>query len=192
MSEPLFGLAESDLRDVAARDALRRLVESYSRAVDRRDFVLLESLYHPGAIEEHGDMFRGSPAEYAVWVQSALARYEATAHYVVNALFVIDGDRAEGEVYKLNYHRTHRPDATEVITGSRSLDRYEKRAGRWGFTRRSITLDWATRRPADLGAYSDFAAGSPHGQPGASDLSYRLLSLFQRRDGADAKIEETS
>lgn len=174
------GLPELDAADLAAQDCLRRLVHSYSRAIDRRDFALLGRLYHPDAVEEHGDMFQGPAADYLAWVRGALARYAATAHYVANALFVVDGDRAEGEVYKLNVHRTAGPDAVETITGSRSLDRYARRHGRWAFLRRSVTLDWAVTRPVDAAAYRDFAAGSPPGVPGPDDLSYRLLTLFGR------------
>ncbi|MCA0274946.1 MAG: nuclear transport factor 2 family protein [Proteobacteria bacterium] len=175
-----MGIKEADIREIAAREALRRLVTAYSRAVDRRDFKLLRSLYHDDAFEEHGDMFVGGPDEYMVFVEKALSNYAATAHYVVNTSFEIDGDRAEGEVYKINYHRSHGPDAHEVITGSRSLDRYRRDDGEWRFLGRSITLDWSTRRAVDADAYKDFAAGSPPGQPGPDDLSYRALTLFGR------------
>ncbi|GAA2821063.1 SnoaL-like protein [Aminobacter aminovorans] len=175
-----MGIREADPAEVAAREALRRLVTAYSRAVDRRDFKLLRSLYDDEAFEEHGDMFVGGPDEYMAFVEKALSNYAATAHYVVNTSFEIDGDRAEGEVYKINYHRTHGPDAHEVITGSRSLDRYRRDDGEWRFLGRAITLDWSTRRPVDAEAYKDFAAGSPLGRPGSDDLSYQVLTLFGR------------
>lgn len=175
-----MGIREADMNDLAARDALRRLVTAYSRAVDRRDFALLRSLYHDDAHEEHGEMFVGGPDAYMTFVEKALSNYAATAHYVVNTSFEIDGDRAEGEVYKINYHRTHGPDAHEVITGSRSLDRYRRDDGEWRFLGRSITLDWSTKRSVDADAYADFAAGSPPGRPGADDLSYEVLKLFGR------------
>lgn len=175
-----MGIREADLNELTARDALRRLVTAYSRAVDRRDFKLLRSLYHDEAYEEHGDMFAGGPDEYMDFVEKALSNYAATTHYVVNTSFEIDGDHAEGEVYKINYHRTHGPDAHEVITGSRSLDRYRRDDGEWRFLGRSITLDWSTKRAVDVDAYKDFAAGSPPGQPGPNDLSYRVLTLFGR------------
>ncbi|MDH4984710.1 nuclear transport factor 2 family protein [Aminobacter anthyllidis] len=175
-----MGIRQADLNELAARDALRRLVTAYSRAVDRRDFKLLRSLYHDEAFEEHGDMFTGGPDEYMAFVEKALSSYAATAHYVVNTSFEIEGDRAEGEVYKINYHRTHAPDAHEVITASRSLDRYRRDDGVWRFLGRSITLDWSTRRAVDADAYKDFAAGSPPGRPGPDDLSYQVLTLFGR------------
>lgn len=176
-----MGFREADHAELAARDCLRRLVETYSRACDRRDFVLLRSLYHDDALEEHGAMFTGSPDDYVVWVETALANWENTAHYVTNALFEVRGDTAEGEIYKLNYHRTL--DGTEdIITGSRSLDRFARRNGEWRFLGRCVTLDFATRRPAAREAYQNFAAASPPGIPGAGDLSYSRLTLFGRAD----------
>lgn len=174
-----MGFREPDHRELAARDCLRRLVDTYSRACDRRDFVLLRSLYHDDALEEHGAMFTGSPDEYVAWVEAALSNWQATAHYVTNALFSVVGDHAEGEVYKLNYHRTL-DGAEEIVTGSRSLDRFARRDGEWRFLGRCVTLDWATRRPASGEAYENFAAASPHGAAGPADLSYGRLSLFAR------------
>lgn len=175
-----MGIREGDLGDLLAQDALRRLVTAYSRAVDRRDFALLRELYAPEAFDDHGDMYRGGVDGYVAFLRQALARYEATAHYVVQAAFVVTGDLAEGEVHKINYHREAGEAPHEVITGSRSLDRYVRRAGEWFFLRRSITLDWARRQPVDLSAYRDFAAGSPAGQAGPGDLSYRLLAGLPR------------
>lgn len=175
-----MGFAPRSAGELADIDCLSRLVTTYSRAIDRRDFALLRSLYHDDAVEVHGEIFSGSPDDYIVFVAGALARYEATAHYVVNTLFELDGDVAEGETYKINYHRTLGPDAQEVITGSRSLDRFARRGGEWQFTRRFVVLDWARMQPADAAAHADFAAGSPHGAAGAVDLSYDMLRLFGR------------
>lgn len=178
-----MGFRDADLAEVAARDSLRRLVIAYSRAADRRDFGLLRSLYHDDAREEHGNMFSGNADEYVAFVEKALSAFEATVHYVVNTAFEITGDDAEGEVHKINYHRTHGPESLEVITGSRSMDRYRRRDGEWRFMNRSITLDWSVKRPVDPAAYRDFAAGSPPGHPGPDDLSYRALTLFGRHAG---------
>lgn len=175
-----MGIAEASLHDLIARDSLRRLVTAYSRAVDRRDFALLRSLYDDEATDTHGAMFDGGADAYVAFCKRALSAYEATVHYLGNMDFAIDGDRAEGEVHKINYHRTHGPDRFEIITGSRSLDRYVRRNGEWRFLSRAITLDWARKRPVDPSAYDDIAAGSPPGHAGADDLSYRVLKAFAR------------
>jgi len=178
-----MGIREPDHAELAARDCLWRLVNTYSRAVDRRDFTLLRSLYADDALEEHGAMFTGSSDDYVAWVAGALANWSATAHYVTNALFEVKGDYAEGEIYKVSYHRTLDGD-DEIITGSRSLDRFVRRDGEWRFLGRCVTLDWAQKRPVNRAAYESFAAASPPGRPGADDLSYRRLELFARAEGS--------
>lgn len=178
-----MGIRDASMDEVVARDSLRRLVTAYSRAADRRDFALLRSLYHDDAFDQHGSMFEGGADAYVAFVEKAISAYETTVHYVVNMSFSIDGDDAEGEIHKINYHRTKAPDAYEIITGSRSLDRYQRRNGEWRFLSRSITLDWARKQPLDLSAYDDFAADSPHGKAGPDDLSYSLLTRFARHPG---------
>lgn len=175
-----MAIRECTLHEIAAKEALGRLVASYSRAVDRRDFALLQSLYAPEAFDDHGQMYQGGVAGYIAFLRQALARYQATSHYVLQTLFVVEGDQAEGEVHKINYHREFGTPGREVITGSRSLDRYVRRDGAWFFLRRSVTLDWARRCDVDPAAYEDFAAGSPHGRADAADLSYLLLQKLPR------------
>lgn len=175
-----MGTRPPALADLADLAALQSLVTAYSRAIDRRDFELLESLYHADATDSHGQMFNGGIEGYLDFVRTALSQYEKTVHYVVNTAFVLDGDRAQGEVHKINYHRTHGPAAIETTTGSRSLDHYARRDCEWRFLSRHVVIDWADKRPANPAAWDDFAAQSPRGQPGAQDASYSLLSLFQR------------
>jgi hypothetical protein len=78
--------------------ALQKLAWTYCHAVDRRDYRLLRSLYHDDAVDDHGDMFRGTPDEYIAWLPTMLAQWEATSHVITNTLFLIDGDRGEGEL----------------------------------------------------------------------------------------------
>jgi hypothetical protein len=165
---------------LADKFALQELCAKYSRAVDRRDFALLRSLYHEDSTDEHGSMFAGDGGDFVDYVSRTVTQFESTAHYITNMLFVVEGDRAEGEVYKINYHRTKPPERMEIITGSRSHDRYEKRNDVWKFMYRGITLDWARQVPVDDAAYTHFAAGSPPGQPDDTDLSYARLSMFMR------------
>ncbi|WP_281985041.1 nuclear transport factor 2 family protein [Thalassorhabdomicrobium marinisediminis] len=173
-----MGIRDGDIATLIATDSLRRLVTTYSRAVDRRDFDLLRSLYHDDADDAHGDMFDGGADAYVAFVEKALAAYEMTVHYVMNMNFVIDGDVAQGEIHKINWHRT--TTGQEIVTGSRSLDHYARRMGEWRFSRRAITLDWARKGPFDPEAHADFAARSPSGRAGPDDLSYRLLDQFKR------------
>lgn len=165
------------LQELLDKQALHDLCVAYSRAIDRRDFALLQSLYAAEAHDDHGGMFAGGTADYVAFVANALQAYERTVHYVTQTAFVITGDSAEGEVHKINFHRSATHD---IVTGSRSLDRYVRRDGRWLFLSRHVVNDWAQKRPVDPDDQLDFAAQAPRGAAGQGDLSYNLLTGFPR------------
>jgi hypothetical protein len=48
----------------ADRDAIENLLGLYCRAIDRLDLELLESVYHPDAVDDHG-MIHASGHEFA-------------------------------------------------------------------------------------------------------------------------------
>lgn len=168
---------------LADKEAIRTLVLDYCRGIDRRDLALVRSLYWDDAIDDHGEMFKGSPDEYVAWLPKALGQFEATVHAVLNSHVRLDGDAAEGEHYMIAYHRTPGPERREIVVGGRFLDAYARRGGLWKFHRRALALDWADDRPVNEMAWLTFAAGAEHGQAGPADPSYRLLRLFGRAGG---------
>lgn len=159
---------------------LRDLVQTYCRAIDRQDFALVRTLYHDDAIDDHGDMFKGGPDDYVAWLPTIMKMWDATVHALSNMLFKIDGDTAEGELYVVAYHRTHAPDAQEIVVGGRYLDRYEKRGGQWKFIHRSLAMDWCNVRAVNQSDYDTFAAGAVRGRHDAGDASYAELTMFGR------------
>jgi hypothetical protein len=162
------------------KQALHELVLRYCRACDRRDFPQLRALYHDDAIDDHGTMFHGTADEYVAWLPRVMENFEATVHSVTNSLFVLAGDAAQGEIYTVAYHRTHPPQAQEVVIGGRYLDHYERRGGTWKFKRRALALDWCRVTPVQEAAYREFAAGAPRGRTDHEDPSYLALSYFRR------------
>jgi hypothetical protein len=172
-------LQKSDLQTLLDKSALADLVLTYCRACDRRDFALVRTLYHDDAIDEHGYMFTGTPDEFVAWLPQAMSQFEATVHAVSNMLFKVNGDKAEGEIYTLAYHRTPGPNAQEIVIGGRYLDVYEKRGGVWKFFRRALACDYVENRTVDQAAYQQFAAGAPPGRADLSDPSYQKLTMFR-------------
>jgi hypothetical protein len=168
------------LQTLIDKQALYELVLTYCRACDRRDFALLRTLYHDDAVDDHGAMFRGRADEYLAWLPQVMAQFEATVHSVSNALFVVEGDQAQGEIYTVAYHRTHPPQPRDIVIGGRYLDRYERRGGRWKFLHRSLALDWCRVEDVDPLAYREFAAGAPSGRTDVQDPSYLALTWFGR------------
>jgi hypothetical protein len=158
---------------------LHDLAMCYARAVDRGDRKLLLSLYHEDAIDHHGADFCGSPPEFADYVERSTSPFEATAHYILNSSYEIDGDHANGELYFIGYHRARPPESTEIIVSGRYLDRYERRSGVWKIAHRSIAWDWADTGPMKpeslklLRALGDAAGRS-------DDPSYAALPLLAR------------
>ncbi len=169
------------LETLIAKEAIRELVFAYSRAVDRGDNDLLESLYHPDARDEHGINPSGTAEEFFQIMRRG-GRSSVLQHAITNHYIKVDGDRAEGEVYLIAYHTidadTDAPKA--FILGARYLDRYERRAGSWKFAHRLVVADWVEHRAAESVAAAPEIAGMLPGRRGPDDPSYGYFKLFPR------------
>lgn len=138
------------------RAEIADVVARYCRGVDRRDFALVRSCYHDGAVDHHTG-FTGPVEEYIEWIRRGLAQFAMTQHLVGQQLIELYGDVARCETYGMASHWSG-PDAGEpadVTTGFRYVDRMERRDGRWAIAERYAIRDW-TRvdgvlmpRPAD-------------------------------------------
>jgi len=172
------------LSELADRAAIEDLVKLYARGVDRRDFALLRTLYHPDAIDDHGSYYCGPASGYVDWLEAeALAHMEMTNHYISNHLIVLNGDRAEGEVYMAAYHRF--PDgkggAMDLLTGGRYLDKYEKRDGLWRFSHRKIAQDWNALAPTQSTFDAEHSDPKNRGTNTADDPSHAFFELLPVR-----------
>ena len=148
---------QTDIRDLSDQLALRALGEQYAWAVDRRDRDAFLAVFHPdGALVllDHADpeqvtATRRGHAELAD-ITDLIARYEKTFHFVGNARYTIDGDRATGEVYCLAHHLTpNRHGGTDYVMMIRYQDDYSRRDGRWGIDERRLITDWTETRTAN-------------------------------------------
>lgn len=138
------------MQQLLAKQAIQELVIRYCRAADRQDWDLMARLYHDDATDDHGEMFRGSARDYLAWLPGMRAQMDVTAHHVSNHYIVVDGNRAEGEVYIVAYHLKTTRDGTktQVVTGGRYLDKYEDRGTGWKFSARKAVLDWNEFQPS--------------------------------------------
>ena len=64
-------------RALLDRIALTDLVMRYCRGIDRRDYALVRSLYHDDAIDDHGNMFCGSPDDFVESLNNDLQGHSA-------------------------------------------------------------------------------------------------------------------
>lgn len=162
------------------KSALYELVQNYCRAVDRRDFALLESLYHPDSTDNRAPMFSGSGPDFVRWVPSITQRFVVTSHVVIGALFTVAGDIADGEVHIVAYHLSNKEPMRETISHGRYLDRYERRDGVWRILERTTVYDWSEARAYDKELFARISRGSVMGQAGENDPLYSQLKLVRR------------
>ena len=170
------------MQEYLTKQAISELVLTYCRAIDRRDFESLGSLYAADSTDDHGALFSGTGAEYVAWVPSILQRMLVTSHQVFNHLIAVDGERAEGEVYIQAYHLTHDSagQLVKIIGGGRYLDRYVCEQGRWLFAARKIVADYDLRLPA--GPQDDeLMAGTNRGGHGAADPAASFFTLLGKQ-----------
>jgi hypothetical protein len=137
----LSGVVDERLQELLDKQALLELVTRYARAIDRCDLDLLLTCYHDDAVDDHGT-FAGPPAEVFPPILEHMRSMPPTQHVISNAVFVVDGDRAVGEVY--TDVRVGAPAGGDKLHGGfgRQLDRYERRNGEWRIAHRRVVIEW--------------------------------------------------
>ena len=141
-TEPEAESLEKIVRELQDREAIRNLIATYSRGVDRLDRELLISVFHPDALDDHG-VFIGSREEFADW---AIANHTAThlshQHCILTHSCDLDGDMAHTETYYM-FVAMNLSGTPMASSGGRYIDRLEKRDGRWAISVRVCLRDWA-------------------------------------------------
>jgi hypothetical protein len=127
--------------------AIKKVHIRYCRAVDRRDWELLRSCYHPDAIDDHGEFeggYVGGIDGFIEYCIEGTPHFLSTSHFTGNQLVEVDGDRAWAEHYARAYHRIAgkdgEPDRDEVAN-VRYVDKMERRNGEWRFLHRTVIVD---------------------------------------------------
>lgn len=134
---------ERMIRKLDDRMAIADVIARYSRGVDRQDRALLESCYHPGAIDDHG-MFVGPADEFFDWTDpSHLHLFRTHQHITANHTCELDGDTAHCETYYIFAGMT-KADNAFALSGGRYIDRMEKRDGEWRIAARKCLVEWTS------------------------------------------------
>jgi len=173
---------EAVIASLAAKDEIRDLVVAYCNANDRRDFAKLRTLYHVGALDEHGFNKTGTVAEFFDGLPALVAKASVMQHNVSNHSIRVDGDYAEGECYVVAYHLWEDPQGDyEVVLGGRYLDKYERREGAWKFRHRRVVGDWLRIFSGGVNQLDHPKAGGMYrGRKDDQEPSYCFFRLFQR------------
>ncbi|MFT3721109.1 nuclear transport factor 2 family protein [Pseudorhodoferax sp.] len=136
--------------ELTAHIEIRQALARYCRGLDRGDFDLICSAYHPGAMDR-GRLTGDGPAEaFARFAVDKLDQPRIVGqHHLTNVLVELDGDQARVESYFLLYRPQTNPttgDSELVPAGGRYLDLFTCRGGRWRIAERRVVMDWV-RQP---------------------------------------------
>jgi hypothetical protein len=145
-------------KELAARVALRALVDTYARDVDRRDTDAVTELFSAeGRLVAHFQfdpaakpVVRRGRAEIAAALVAGLRPYVGTTHVVGGQVIDVDVDagRAGGETVCLAHHVYERDDERRLLVMAvRYEDDYVCESGVWRFAERQLRLDWRDDRP---------------------------------------------
>lgn len=133
-------------------EALQRLLDEeeikcvhlrYCRGVDRMDWDLVRSCYHPDATDDHGE-YVGGIEGFIEYGKANLPKFTSTNHCVCNQLVEVHGDTAFAEHYAIAYHRIPAQDGEpekDWIANVRYVDRFERRNGEWRIACRRSLVD---------------------------------------------------
>lgn len=133
--------------ELSAHIEIRQALARYCRGLDRGDFDLICSAYHPGAMDRGRQIADGPVEAFARFAVEKLDRPRIVGqHHITNVLIDLDGDHARVESYFLVFRPQLNPasGADELApTGGRYLDLFECREGRWRIAERRVIVDWA-------------------------------------------------
>ena len=164
-------LAPDSPAALADKQAIRDLVYTYCRAVDRLDVPLGHAIWHEDGVADYGAAFYQGPGRGVIDAicESHLGLL-SHSHQVTNILVHLDGDRAGSESYVSGTMR-RQGDGTVLQIGvwGRYIDQWERRGGSWGLVHRTVVYDHEEIRPV-----------TPMGQPSIAtrdrtDPSYAAL-----------------
>lgn len=137
----------SALDTLVARAAIHDLVMAYCRGVDRADAELLSSIFWDDSTVISG-VVNGSGPDFAAQITAyCAANLDYCFHSVANEWVEVRGDHAVGEHYVLA-HLT--AGGSDIMTGGRYIDSYERRDGVWKIKSRTFVADWNTLHPSTM------------------------------------------
>lgn len=131
---------EKTVRELKDRQDIYDCMMRYCRGVDRLDRALLESCYHPDALDDHG-AYVGPASGFIDWVLKLYHDYKHASHHEITNHYVeIDGDTAHAESYWISTSIDVGEPHYSMARG-RYVDRLERRDGRWAIAHRACLVE---------------------------------------------------
>lgn len=156
------------------KEAIRDVIAAYAHAVDRRDWALMEQLFHPEATFAFGPV-RGSWRDFVIQARAIIDPCIATHHQLGQILIAPAGpDGALAETYMTAMHTVpvgypmpavfpDRGEEYAAVIAGRYVDRLVRYAGCWRIVERTGIYDWREFRivgEASLGSVPQEARGA--------------------------------
>jgi hypothetical protein len=172
------------MKRLADRAEIQDCLSRYARGVDRGDWDLVRSTYHPGAYDAHGD-YKGDVDGLITWLDERFAGVDNSMHLLGNCLIEFAGpDHAFVETYFGSSRLRAPTDAERASLQAKDMmcrdawgryaDRFERRDGEWRVAHRIVVLERA---------YTTVAIGGKRAG---------TATTWGRRDGADPSYTQRS
>jgi len=137
--------------------AIQQVLARYCRGVDRRDAVMMRSVYWDEAVDHHR-IYDGGPDGFVEWVtNNSLKNVAVAGHVLGQSLIDLSGETAAVETYFRAWsvpRQESTPPKVQVVNG-RYLDRMLKRSNEWRIIERWLLVDLVEFLPLESGARSD-------------------------------------
>jgi len=162
----MFSLESYDAAGLAARAEIYDRIVLYLHASDRRQWELMEMVFHDDAIWNMSSIGGSTWRDTLNFTQKLFAEHLLTTHHQIgNVMIRVNGDRALTEIYCTAYHRVRADAPTggifggigheyDLVGGLRYFDKFERRDGSWRITERRGISDWRHLQPAADGILS--------------------------------------
>jgi 3-phenylpropionate/cinnamic acid dioxygenase small subunit len=128
------------LQQVSDRIEIDDLLIRYSRAIDDKDWGLLDSCFTPDAEVDYVSSggIKGRYPEVRAWLEKALAAFPTTVHYVTNSQVELDGDRASARTAVYNPMFFPNPDGSQhhFAVGAYYVDELQRTDAGWRIVKR--------------------------------------------------------
>jgi 3-phenylpropionate/cinnamic acid dioxygenase small subunit len=131
---------ELSTRELSDRIQIHDLLVRYTRAIDTKDWALLDTCFLPDAHVDYTATggSKGSYPEVRAWLEKALAPFPITVHYITNSQVELDGDRARARTLVYNPMFFGNPDGSlsDFNVGATYVDELTWTADGWRIARR--------------------------------------------------------
>ncbi|MDP3867547.1 nuclear transport factor 2 family protein [Phenylobacterium sp.] len=140
---------DPEVQALLDKKAIEEVLVLALRGCDRADIDLVAASYHDDAFEDHGGTFAGPASQWLESLRTRLPKAGLMNHVMTNLMIELSGDTAVAESYITTYTRTNLDggDGFDSATLARTVDRFEKRAGKWKIARRTLVWEWNRETP---------------------------------------------